>query len=115
MGRLAPPPVGEYDVVVVGSGPGGLQTAYHLSRLGVRHAVLSADDGPGGMFRDWPIFQRLLSRSKPSAPYPVETRAYERYDLVAIPTALDPLDGSVEDLRPAADGLVLERLKVARV
>ena len=80
MGRLAPPPAGEHDVIVVGSGPGGLQTAYHLSRLGVRHAVLSADDGPGGMFRHWPIFQRLLSRSKPSAPYPVETRAYERYD-----------------------------------
>lgn len=80
MGGVVPNPPGEYDVVVVGSGPGGLQTSYFLSRLGVRHAVLSADDGPGGMFRFWPIFQRLLSRSKPAAPYPRGSRAYEKYD-----------------------------------
>ena len=41
---VAPHPPGDYDVVVVGSGPGGLQTSYFLGRLGVRHAVLSADD-----------------------------------------------------------------------
>jgi phytoene dehydrogenase-like protein len=46
-----PFPPGDYPVVVVGSGPGGLQTSYCLSRLGVEHAVLSADDEPGGMFR----------------------------------------------------------------
>ena len=73
-------PPGDYDVVVVGSGPGGLQTAYFLSRLGVRHAVLSADAGPGGMFRRWPIFQRLLSWSKPDAPFPRDSREYEWYD-----------------------------------
>jgi phytoene dehydrogenase-like protein len=44
-------PPGEYPVVVVGSGPGALQTAYALSRLGVEHAVISQDDSPGGMFR----------------------------------------------------------------
>ena len=34
---------GRYPMVVVGSGPGGLQLAYFLRRLGVEHAVLSAD------------------------------------------------------------------------
>jgi thioredoxin reductase len=75
-----PFPPGDYDVVVVGSGPGGLQTAYFLDRLGVRHAVLSADDAPGGMFRKWPIFERLLSWSKPDAPFGRDTREYEWYD-----------------------------------
>ena len=34
-----PFPPGDYDVVVVGSGPGGLQTSYELRALGIRHAV----------------------------------------------------------------------------
>ena len=34
-----PFPPGDYPVVVVGCGPGGLQTSYCLSRLGVEHAV----------------------------------------------------------------------------
>lgn len=59
------PPPGSYPVVVVGSGPGGLQTAAELLALGVRHAVISADPAPGGMFRRWPHFQRLLSWTKP--------------------------------------------------
>ena len=75
-----PSPPGEYPVVVVGSGPGGLQTSYALSRLGVEHAVISQDDSPGGMFRKWPIYQRLLSWTKPDAPYERTTRAYEWYD-----------------------------------
>jgi thioredoxin reductase len=75
-----PFPPGEYPVVVVGSGPGGLQTSYCLRRLGVEHAVLSRDDGPGGMFRDCPIYQRLLSWSKPDAPFEPGTRDFEWFD-----------------------------------
>ena len=75
-----PFPPGDYPVVVVGSGPGGLQTSYCLSRLGVEHALLSADDEPGGMFCWAPIYQRLLSWSKPDAPADRGTREYEWYD-----------------------------------
>ena len=81
MAELSRPfPPGEYPVVVIGSGPGALQVSYSLQRLGVDHAVISADPSPGGMFRRWPFFQRLLSWTKPHAPVARGTRAYERYD-----------------------------------
>ena len=72
---------GEYPVVVVGSGPGALQTSYFLSRSGIDHATISADPSPGGMFRKWPFFQRLLSWTKPyAAGAERQSRAFQRWD-----------------------------------
>jgi thioredoxin reductase len=75
-----PSPPGDYDVVVVGSGPGGLQTSYCLRALGIRHAVITADEEPGGMFRRLPIYQRLISWTRPDATVSHDTREYEYYD-----------------------------------
>jgi thioredoxin reductase len=66
--------------VVVGSGPGGMQLSYSLERLGVEHASISADEKPGGMFRKWPVFQRMLSWTKPYTGFQPGTREFERYD-----------------------------------
>ncbi|MEA2676809.1 MAG: hypothetical protein QOJ81_950 [Chloroflexota bacterium] len=75
-----PFPPGDYPVVVVGSGPGGIQASYFLKSLGIEHAVISADPSPGGMFRRFPFFQRLLSWTKPYAPVARDDRFYEWYD-----------------------------------
>jgi thioredoxin reductase len=75
-----PFPPGDYDVVVVGSGPGGLQASYELRAQGIRHAVLSADDAPGGMFQRFPVFERLITWTKPDAPFERGTREYEWFD-----------------------------------
>lgn len=75
-----PFPPGRYPLIVVGSGPGGLQVSYSLTRLGIEHAVLSSDEAPGGMFRRWPIFQRMLSWTKPFTGVDQRSRAYERFD-----------------------------------
>jgi thioredoxin reductase len=73
-------PPGTYPVVVIGSGPGALQLSASLTGSGVQHAVLSRDDAPGGMFRRYPLFQRLITWTKPYAPAERRSRAYERYD-----------------------------------
>ena len=75
-----PFPPGRYPLVIVGSGPGGLQLSYCLHRLRVEHAVISQDPAPGGMFRRWPVFQRMLSWTKPYAGCDHNSRIYERYD-----------------------------------
>ncbi len=82
MAELADRPFapGRYRLVVVGSGPGGLQLSYSLRRLGIDHAVISEDPAPGGMFRRWPIFQRMLSWTKPHSWVSRTSRAYERFD-----------------------------------
>ncbi|MEO6351186.1 MAG: NAD(P)-binding domain-containing protein [Candidatus Limnocylindrales bacterium] len=78
--RERPFPPGDYPVVVVGSGPGGLQASYYLKHLGIEHSVISADPSAGGMFRRFPFFQRLLSWTKPYAPVPRHERFYEWFD-----------------------------------
>ena len=80
VGDERPFPPGDFPVVVVGSGPGAIQVSYSLRRAGIDHAVISADPAPGGMFRRWPFFQRLLSWTKPFAPVERSSPAYERYD-----------------------------------
>jgi len=75
-----PFPPGRYPLILVGSGPGALQLTYSLRRFGIEHAVISSDPQPGGMFRRWPIFQRMLSWTKPYAEHERGTPAYERYD-----------------------------------
>ena len=75
-----PFPPGDYPVVVVGSGPGGLQASYYLRHLGIKHALISADPSAGGMFRQFPFFQRLLSWTKPYGPVPRSDRFYNWYD-----------------------------------
>ncbi|KNX38516.1 FAD-dependent oxidoreductase [Luteipulveratus halotolerans] len=41
----------ELSSVVIGAGQAGLSTSYHLSRLGIDHIVLDADDAPGGAWQ----------------------------------------------------------------
>jgi thioredoxin reductase len=77
-GRPFPP--GDYPLVIVGTGPGGLQESYDLRRWGVDHALLSRDEGPGGMFRRFPRFQRLITPSRLHCTVEAGCPAYYRYD-----------------------------------
>jgi thioredoxin reductase len=107
-----PFPPGEYPVVVVGSGPGGLQASYCLQRLGIEHAVLSADESPGGMFQRFPLFERLISWTHAGADADRGSREYELHDqnsLVADDRALGALvPGEIAEghRRPSRDEMV---------
>jgi len=67
--RLGPPvkkPVGgEFDVVVIGAGPGGLSAAMYAARLGLKTVVLEKENKPGGraalapIVEDYPGIDRI--------------------------------------------------------
>ena len=40
-----------HDSVVIGAGQAGLSASYHLTRLGIGHVVLDANDTPGGAWQ----------------------------------------------------------------
>lgn len=91
---------GDHPVVIVGSGPGGMQTSYSLARAGVANVVLSQDEVPGGMFQRFPLFQRLITWTKLHAPAPRGTRAYQWYDWNSLiadePDARDLVPGEMD-------------------
>ena len=70
------------------------------ARSAIRHAVLSADDAPGGMFRRFPVFERLITWTKPDAPFERGTREYEWFDHNSL-LAEEP---ECRALVPAVDG-----------
>src|SRR5579862_1175155 len=39
------------DALIIGAGPGGLSAAYELTKMGMRAAILEADDQVGGLAR----------------------------------------------------------------
>jgi thioredoxin reductase len=89
MNDARPFPPGDYPLVVVGSGPGGLQLSYDLRALGIEHALISKDSGPGGMFRRFPMFGRLITCSRPHAIVECGCTEYFRYDWNSMVTS-DP-------------------------
>lgn len=82
---------GDYPALVVGTGPGGLQLSYDLRRLGVDHALISRDPGPGGMFRRFPMFERLITASRSHSVVEPGSDPYFRFDWNSMVTG-EPAD-----------------------
>ena len=55
---------GPHTVVIIGAGPGGLQTAYFLQELGIDYVIIEKGAGPGEFFRSFPRGRRLISLNK---------------------------------------------------
>ena len=53
-----------YEYIVLGAGPAGLQIGHHLARAGHRYLILEAGDGPGHFFQTFPRHRTLISNNK---------------------------------------------------
>ncbi len=54
----------EYDYLIVGAGPGGLQMGYFLQQQGCRYAILERADAVAPFFRKLPRSRHLISFNK---------------------------------------------------
>ena len=53
-----------YEYLILGAGPAGLQMGHHLSRAGHSYLILEAGDTPGTFFKTFPRHRTLLSNNK---------------------------------------------------
>jgi thioredoxin reductase len=53
-----------YEYLILGAGPAGLQMGHHLSRAGHSYLILEAGDSPGTFFKQFPRHRTLLSNNK---------------------------------------------------
>jgi thioredoxin reductase len=56
--------VQQFDYVIVGAGPAGLQMGYHLGRAGRSYVILESGSHAGTFFDTYPRHRRLLSINK---------------------------------------------------
>ena len=53
-----------YEYLILGAGPAGLQMGHHLSRSGHSYLILEAGDTPGQFFKQFPRHRTLISSNK---------------------------------------------------
>jgi cation diffusion facilitator CzcD-associated flavoprotein CzcO len=53
-----------YEYLILGAGPAGLQMGHHLSRAGHSYLILEAGEGPGTFFRKFPRHRTLNATNK---------------------------------------------------
>jgi thioredoxin reductase len=54
----------DYEYLILGAGPAGLQMGHHLSRAGHSYQILEAGDSPGTSFKTFPRHRTLISNNK---------------------------------------------------
>ncbi len=54
----------EYEILILGGGPGGLQLGLFLDQEGWDYQILEADEAPGAFFKEYPRHRKLISINK---------------------------------------------------
>lgn len=54
----------DFEYLILGAGPAGLQLGHHLSRAGRSYMILERGEGPGEFFRQFPRHRMLISINK---------------------------------------------------
>ncbi|XP_070555376.1 FAD-dependent oxidoreductase domain-containing protein 2-like [Ptychodera flava] len=54
----------DYEYIVVGAGPAGVQMAYYMEKYKMDYLVVERADGPGSFYRKYPRHRKLISINK---------------------------------------------------
>lgn len=99
--------VDQFDYVIVGAGPAGLQLGYFLQKAGRNYVILESSDAPGASFKTFPRHRKLISANKVYTGYsdPVRNLRWDWNSLISDNESLLFKHYSREYF-PAADDLV---------
>lgn len=54
----------QYDIIIIGAGPAGLQAGHHFQRMGLNYLILEAGSAAGTAFETFPRHRKLISINK---------------------------------------------------
>jgi thioredoxin reductase len=54
----------QYEYIIIGAGPAGLQLGYHFEKAGYNYLILEEGSGPGSFFKTYPRHRKLISINK---------------------------------------------------
>lgn len=54
----------QFDVLIVGAGPAGVQLGYYLQKTGIRYLILEQGSAAGESFKMFPVHRKLISINK---------------------------------------------------
>jgi len=54
----------DYEILILGAGPAGLQLGHHLATAGRSYLILEGGEGPGTFFKTYPRHRTLISSNK---------------------------------------------------
>jgi thioredoxin reductase len=97
----------QYEYIIVGAGPAGLQLGYHLEKAGHNYLILEEGSGPGSFFKTYPRHRKLISINKVFTGYD-DTEVNLRWDWNSILSDSEEMlfKNYSKDYFPHADTLV---------
>lgn len=97
----------DFEVLILGAGPAGLQLGHHLSRAGRSYMILERGDSPGELFKKLPRHRTLISCNKVHTGYddPEVNLRFDWNSLLSDDAPL-PFKEYTKKYFPAADTMV---------
>ena len=70
----------QFDCLILGAGPAGMQLGYFMRKLGLNYQIIEAASNPGSFYEEFPRHRKLISINKVYTGYAIDDETRLRYD-----------------------------------